>query len=116
MMPKLFDGVHYCSNCSIYPCTTQDFIEESSVCSSCPVEQYCCYAPLLPLLPCEIQSGKISQRDGIIEFSYTKWCYAFDIETKKCKIHETRPIACRITSCRFIREAAIGVNCIEDEK
>lgn len=108
-MERLNDGVHYCSRCNLFPCSTQPFIRDSHACPECPVKQHCCYMPLVPLLPCELESGKIKTEDGRIAFGSEGWCYAFDTKQRKCGIEEIKPIACRVASCRWIRENDIIV-------
>lgn len=97
-MDKLKDAVHHCATCDIFPCSTQPIIKDSRACPTCPVKQHGCYSPLVVLLPCELKSRKIRATDGAIALSQDGWCYAFDTKTRRCRIEEIKPIACRVAS------------------
>jgi Fe-S-cluster containining protein len=103
-MNKLKDEVHDCINCGIYPCSLQEDISDNDICKNCPTT--CCREVLVVILPCE--SGKLKEgKLGLLKMNEDGWCYYFDHNTRSCSIYEKRPIACRVASCRFIREGKI---------
>ena len=103
-MKKLKDKVHNCEGCNPYPCTTQPFIE-SSICSEC--SGMCCHSPLVPLLPCEQKSDLIKKSNINSVLIIDGYCFAYNKENNKCKIHNYKPIACRVATCRFVREGKL---------
>ncbi len=107
-MDKLNDEIHRCNECSVFPCTEQEFVE-SSVCNQCP--SHCCRAVVIPLLPCE-KTRFYKLRCKTAE-DYNRlnedWCPYYNQDKKGCLVYNIRPIVCRIASCRFIREGRIPV-------
>jgi len=104
-MQKLNDGVHNCSECKEFPCTSQPFVDASDFCEKCGktlCKFMCCYQVIVPLLPCEIVSGQFKVEDGGIMLKSNGWCSMFDKVTQRCKAQEFKPIACRVASCTFI--------------
>lgn len=102
-MLKLNDGVHNCSTCELYPCTSRDFLEDKGTCKECG--GICCrHFPLIPLLPCEQKSERILKGEFSVKFFKNGNCFAF-IEGIGCKISDIKPIACRIDVCRKLSEA-----------
>lgn len=69
----------------------------SSVCASCPIEQNCCYAPLLPLMPEEQRLFKHANTPN-------QWCEHFDQKSRQCRLGERRPLACKAYVCLWINE------------
>jgi Fe-S-cluster containining protein len=103
-MNILKDEVHDCINCNIYPCSLQEDISDNDICKSCPTT--CCREVLVVILPCE--SGKLKEgKLGLLKMNEDGWCYYFDHNTRRCSVYEKRPIACRVASCRFVREGKI---------
>lgn len=103
-MHKLKDEIHNCDGCDIYPCSSQEEVSKIDICGECPVP--CCHAVLVALLPCE--EGKLANGlYGALKMNDDGWCCYFDKNNGVCTIYEKRPIACRVASCRFIREGKI---------
>lgn len=103
-MNILKDEVHDCSNCDIYPCSLQEDISDKDVCKDC--SGTCCKDIMIVVLPCE--SGKIKEgKLGLLKMNDDGWCCYFDHSTAMCSIYEKRPVACRVTSCRFIRDGKV---------
>lgn len=100
-MKILKDEIHDCNSCNIYPCSLQEDISDKDVCKNCSA--ICCREALVVILPCE--NGKLKEgKLGLLKMNNDGWCYYFDHDTRRCSIYEKRPIACRVASCRFIRE------------
>ncbi len=103
-MNILKDEIHDCSNCYIYPCSLQEDISDKDVCKDCFAE--CCKDIMVVILPCE--SGKFKEETlGLLKTGDDGWCYYFDHSTRRCSVYEKRPVACRVSSCRFIREGKV---------
>lgn len=104
-MKMLKDEIHNCNDCNIYPCSLQEDVSDKDVCKNCPT--VCCRDVLVVVLPCE--SGKLEEgKLGLLKMNDDGWCYYFDHDTRGCSIYEKRPIACRVASCRFIREGKVS--------
>jgi len=95
-MKQIKDGIHNCISCELYPCTMQEEIDGDDICRLCPIPSRCCNMPILPIMPCEEKLN--------ITFTKEGWCIYYK---DGCTIHNKRPIACRIASCRWIREGKI---------
>lgn len=103
-MNILKDEVHSCISCDIYPCSLQEVISNKDVCRDCPTP--CCREVLVVILPCE--SGKLEEgKLGLLKMNDDGWCCYFDHKIRGCSVYEKRPIACRVASCRFIREGKV---------
>ena len=103
-MNILKDEIHDCKNCDIYPCSLQEDISNKNVCKDCPTT--CCKGVMVVILPCE--SGKLKEgKLGLLKMNDDEWCCYFDHNTRGCSIYEKRPIVCRVSSCRFIREGKV---------
>lgn len=103
-MHKLKDDIHNCYECGIYPCSFQGEVSVD-ICRNCPVP--CCHAVLVALVPCEEGKFESGSSSGVLKMNDDGWCYYFDKNNGNCTIYENRPIACRVASCRFIREGKI---------
>lgn len=108
-MEKLNDGIHHCDGCELFPCSAQEEVSIIDICGACPVP--CCRMVLVPLVPCEDRSYE--NRDvGSLKMGNDGWCQYFKEEIG-CTIYNVRPIACRVASCRFIREGKIPKEIID---
>ncbi len=101
-MNLLSDEIHDCAKCEIFPCSLQEEVSRDEICNLCPIPSRCCQMPFLALLSCEKQ--KLEHENGLIKFTEEGWCIYYK---NGCTIHDKRPIACRIASCRWIREGKI---------
>lgn len=105
-MIEKYDGIHDCKNCGFNPCSLQPIVENN--CEGCPIPTRCCHAPIIPLLPCErghYEEGPLGIK--LVKYKGIEYCYAFDPVLLRCTIYDTRPLACRIASCGFIRRKQI---------
>jgi Fe-S-cluster containining protein len=103
-MKILKDEIHDCINCENYPCSLKEDISNKDVCKDCI--STCCQDAIIVILPCEqgvFKEGTL----GLLKMNDDGWCYYFDHENRRCSIYEKRPVACRVSSCSFIREGKV---------